>query len=145
MIRVLLDTDVVLDLLANRQPFAVEASVLWLAHEQSRLEAFVSPITPINVFYILRKQEGNVLARQAVGRLLARVQICLLNRAILDTANALPMIDFEDAVQAASAAAAGLDAIVTRNTKDYTGAPLPILTPTEALARLNLPKPPTAS
>jgi len=88
------------------------------------------------VFYILRKQMGATPARQVVGRLLSGVQICPLDRAILATADALPMADFEDAVQAAAAAAAGLDALVTRNSKDYAGAPLPILTPAEALARL---------
>jgi hypothetical protein len=101
-----------------------------------RLEATISPITPVNVFYILRKQVGATPARQVVGRLLSGVQTCALDRAILDAAHALPMADFEDAVQAAAAAAAGLDALVTRNTKDYAGAPLPILTPAEALARL---------
>ncbi|HEX9370292.1 MAG TPA: PIN domain-containing protein [Roseiflexaceae bacterium] len=142
--RVLLDTDVVLDLLADRQPFVVEASVLWLAHEQGRLEAFVSPITPVNVFYILRKQQGAAPARQVVGRLLTAVQICPLDRAALDAAYALPLADYEDALQAATAAAAGLDAIVTRNITDYAGAPLLILTPAEALAHLSTGHPPAA-
>jgi predicted nucleic acid-binding protein len=133
--RVLLDTDVILDMLADRQPFVVEASVLWLAHEQGRIEAFVSPITPVNVFYILRKQLGAVQARQIVGRLLATLSICPLDQTVLASAHALPMADFEDAVQAAAAAAARLDALITRNTRDYA-ASLAILTPAEALARL---------
>jgi predicted nucleic acid-binding protein len=140
--RVLLDTDVVLDLLADRKPFVVEASVLWLAHEQGRLEAYLSPITPINVFYILRKQQGAVQARQVVGQLLATVQVCPLDRAVLDAAYALPMVDYEDAVQAATAAAASLDVIVTRNIKDYADAPLLVLTPAEVLARLAAEQPP---
>jgi hypothetical protein len=115
----------------------VEASVLWLAHEQGRMEAFVSPITPVNVFYLLRKQLGAVQARQIVGRLLATLSICLLDQAVLASAHALPMADFEDAVQAAAAAAAQLDALVTRNTRDYGAAPLAVLTPGEALARLH--------
>jgi len=134
--RVLFDTDVVLDVLADRQPFAVEAAVLWLAHEQGRLEAYISPITPVNTFYILRREVGTTQARQIVGRLLGTMQVCPLDQAMLKSADGLPMADFEDAVQAAAAAAAGLDALITRNTKDYTNAPLPILTPAEALARL---------
>ena len=98
--RVLLDTDVVLDILTNRQPFVVEASVLWLAHEQGRLEACVSPITPVNVFYILRRQVGTPQARQIVGRLLATLPVCALDQAMLHAAHALSMDDFEDAVQA---------------------------------------------
>jgi predicted nucleic acid-binding protein len=134
--RVLLDTDIVLDIFADRQPFVVEASVLWLAHEQGRLEALISPIRPVNVFYILRRQVGTTQARQLVGRLLATMPVCTLDQAVIQVAHALPMADFEDAVQAAAAAAAGLDALVTRNTRDYSAAPLTILTPAEALARL---------
>ncbi len=134
--RVLLDTDIVLDIFADRQPFVVEASVLWLAHEQGRLEALISPITPVNVFYILRRQVGTTQARQLVGRLLATMPVCTLDQAVIQVAHALPMADFEDAVQAAAAAAAGLDALITRNTRDYSAAPLTILTPAEALARL---------
>ncbi|MDQ2997751.1 MAG: PIN domain-containing protein, partial [Chloroflexota bacterium] len=114
--RVLLDTDVMLDILAERQPFVVEASVLWLAHEQRRLEAYISPITPVNAFYILRRQIGTTQARQLVGDLLARIPVCSLDQTVLRAAQALPMADFEDAVQAAAAAAAGLDALITRNT-----------------------------
>lgn len=142
--RVLLDTDVVLDILAERQPFVVEASVLWLAHEQRRIEAYISPITPVNVFYILRRKIGTTPARQLVGDLLARMPVCSLDQAAIQVAQALPMADFEDAVQAAAAAAAGLDALITRNTRDYSGAPLAILTPTEALARMASAGPPTA-
>ena len=140
--RVLLDTDVVLDVLANRQPFVVEASVLWLAHEQGRIEAFISPITPVNVFYILRKQIGTSQARQLVGDLLAKIPVCLIDQAVIQTAHALPMADFEDAVQAAAAAATALDVLITRNVKDYSAAPLTILTPAEALARLTPSMPP---
>jgi predicted nucleic acid-binding protein len=143
--RVLLDTDVVLDILADRQPFVVAAAVLWLAHEQGRLEAHISPITPVNVFYVLRRQIGAAQARQLVGDLLAVMPVCLLDQAVIQAAQALPMADFEDAVQAAAAAAAGLDALVTRNTRDYSAAPLTILTPAEAVARLaSAGPPPTA-
>lgn len=140
--RVLLDTDVVLDILANRQPFVVEASLLWLAHEQGRIEASISPITLVNVFYILRKQIGTRQARQLVGELLAKLPSCSLDQTILQAAHALPMADFEDALQAAAAIAAGLDALVTRNTRDYSAAPLTILTPTEAVIRLTPAVPP---
>jgi predicted nucleic acid-binding protein len=143
--RVLLDTDVVLDVLADRQPFAIEAAVLWLAHEQGRLEAYISPITPINIFYILRRQLGTTQARQLVGRLLRTVPVCPLDQTILKRADELPMADFEDAVQAAAAEAAGFDAVITRNTKDYASAPLPIFTPAEALGQLGTTEPPQTS
>jgi predicted nucleic acid-binding protein len=63
MMRILLDTDVVLDYLLDRAPFAAAASDIWQASEQGKLENFVSAITPINVFYIARKRKGETVAR----------------------------------------------------------------------------------
>ena len=100
------------------------------------MEGWISAITPVNVFYIARKLVGADLARQHVTDLLTAFQVIPIDAPVLRTAQSMPMADFEDAVQAAAAPAAGLDAVVTRNTRDYTGAPLPILTPAEMLARL---------
>jgi len=136
MMRILLDTDVVLDFLLARQPFEQDARAIWIACAQGRVVGYVSPITPVNVFYIARKSKGVAGARQLVGDMLRILKICLLDQAVIQAAHALPMDDFEDAVQAASAAAAGLDGLVTRNSKHYSAAPLTILTPVEALARL---------
>jgi predicted nucleic acid-binding protein len=106
--RILLDTDVVLDFLLARQPFEQEARAIWIACAQGHAVGYVCPITPV-------------------------------------AAHALPMADFEDAVQAATAAAAGLDAVVPRNTKHYSGAPIPALTPGEVLARLSAAQPPSSA
>jgi len=136
MMRILLDTDVVLDFLLARQPFEQEARAIWIACAQGRVAGYISPITPVNVFYIARKSTGAAGDRQLVADMLRILKVCLLDQAVIQVAHALPMADFEDAVQAAAAAAAGLDALVTRNTRDYSAAPLTILTPAEALARL---------
>lgn len=52
MIRALLDTDVILDLVLARDPFADDAAALWLAHEEQHFAAYIAAITPINVFYL---------------------------------------------------------------------------------------------
>lgn len=134
--RILLDTDVVLDIFLARQPFFSEAAAIWLAHEQKQSEVFVSPVTLVNVFYIVRKAKGAAVAFQAVDVILSTFIVCPLDQTMVQAAHSLPMADFEDAVQAAAAAAAGVDALVTRNTTDYANAPVPILTPAEAVARL---------
>jgi predicted nucleic acid-binding protein len=134
---ILLDTDVVLDFLLARQPFDQEARAIWMACAQGHVTGYISPITPVNVFYIARKSKGVAIARQLVADMLGVVKVCPLDQAMIQAAYALPMADFEDAVQAAAAAAARLDVLVTRNTKDYSDAPLPVLTPTEVLARLS--------
>ena len=136
MIRLFIDTDVVLDFLLARQPFDQEARALWLACAQRQAIGYVTPITPVNVFYVARKQLGIIGARQLVTDILSIMKICPLDQTMVQAAHSLPMTDFEDAVQAAAAAAAGVDALVTRNTTDYANAPVPILTPAEMVARL---------
>ena len=79
---------------------------------------------------------GAAAARQVVGALVSTTQVCAIDVVILRSAHALPLADYEDAVQTAAAMAAGLDAIVTRSGGDYKGAPITVLTPAELLARI---------
>jgi predicted nucleic acid-binding protein len=134
--RVLFDTDVVLDVIAERVPFAAAASELLDFSEQGLFEAYICAITPINIFYIARKAKSGVALRQAIGQLLLTVRVCPVDHAVLASALTSPIADYEDAVQHASAAAAGLDAIVTRNLDDYRNATLPVYSPTDFLNRL---------
>jgi hypothetical protein len=71
-----------------------------------------------------------------VGELLAALRVCSLDLSVLQTALALPLVDYEDAVQHASAAASQLDAIITRNVNDYRNAALRIITPADLLRQL---------
>ncbi len=136
--RVLFDTDIVLDLLLERPGFVEAAEALFELHDQNVLQGYVSAITPFNVNYIARKVLGKANAEEAIYELLASVDVCPVNLAVLQAALALPMTDYEDAAQAASAQAIGLDAIVTRNLGDYKAAPLPAFSPAELLARLKV-------
>ena len=58
MTRVLLDTNVVLDFLLDRVPFADAAATLWQANDAGKITAYVSAVTPVNVFYIARELRG---------------------------------------------------------------------------------------
>ncbi len=136
MTRVLLDTNVVLDFLLDRAPFADAAAALWQANADGRIEAYVSVITPVNVFYIARKLKGAVMARQLVESLLAACRVCGPDRDMLLSALALPVKDFEDAVQVISAQAETLDALVTRDPDDYKGVSFPILSSAACLQHL---------
>ena len=137
MIRALLDTDVVLDLLLDRMPFADAAEAVWEAHRQGQFVAFISPITPVNVFYITRKVKGLQAAHEAVADLLTTVLVCPVDHTVLASAMALSFKDFEDAVQHSAAMASGLDAIITRNLADYARASIPVYSPTDFLDLLN--------
>ena len=98
MMRVLFDTDVVLDLLLDRVPFAQDAATLFELHEQGRLEAYISGISVVNVFYITRKLKGIDTARLAVEELLKTLGVCPIDRNVLADAQRLPFSDYEDAV-----------------------------------------------
>lgn len=127
--RVLFDTNIILDLFLDRPPFSDEAAQLWQANTDGRLEGFISAITPVNLFYIARRLKDRSVAFQAVAELLAVMSVCPVDQAILQTALTLPFTDYEDAVQHASATGYGIQAIVTRNPKDFTGATAPVFLP----------------
>jgi len=63
--RVLFDTNIILDLFLDRQPFADHAAELWQANVDGRLEAFISAITPVNLFYIARRLKDRQTALSA--------------------------------------------------------------------------------
>src|SRR5713226_888651 len=113
--RTLLDTDVVLDVILAREPFAKDAAELLDLGEQRLFEPYVSPITPLNIFYIARKAKAVRDLRQAIQSLIETVGVCPIDKSILTSAFELRFVDYEDAVQHESATAAGVEAIVTRD------------------------------
>lgn len=131
--RILLDNDVVLDFLLIRQPFYAEADEIFIRLQNKEFKAYISAITPINAFYTTRKEKGKDVAFKAVEGLVNLVEVCRMNKSVLLNAFTLGFTDFEDAVQCASALAENLDAIVTRNTKDFKNSTVKIYTPDEFL------------
>jgi len=131
--RVLLDTNVILDFVLARQPFFAEADSIFVNLENNHFEAFVSAITPINVFYTTRKEKDKATAFTAIEALLKLVQIADSNNHIYQNALLINFNDYEDAVQHECAVAENLDAIVTRNTKDYKNSSVKVYSPSEFL------------
>ncbi len=133
MIKALLDTDVNLDFILQRQPFFAEADKIFFHCSNGNFEAYTCDITPINIFYIGRKEIGRQKTVQAITDLLMMVKICTSKKSILQNALTSLITDYEDAVQHECAVAENLDAIVTRNTKDYKNASIKVYSPTEFL------------
>lgn len=134
--RVLLDTNVILDFVLDRAPFARAAADIWQANEDGKIDAYVAAITPVNMFYIVRKVAGRAEAQSVLSGLLAACRIAPLDDRALKEALTLPFKDYEDAVQHVCATASQLDAIITRDPKDFEGATMPVLSPSEFLAQL---------
>jgi predicted nucleic acid-binding protein len=139
--RVLLDTDVILDVITARMPFTAEAEELLDLSEQGAFEAYISALTPLNVFYIARKAKSSANLREAIKELLETVKVCPINDSVLNAAFALPFNDYEDAVQHCCATAAGLEAIVTRNVRDYKNSILQVFSPAEFLGHIRSQQP----
>lgn len=135
--RVLLDTNIILDVLLDRQPWSVDASAIWEACEQGLMIGVIPASAVTDIFYIARRASDVATARVAIGLCLATFEVSSVDRQMIEQAALFPGDDFEDNVQVACALAASLDAIATRNPNDFAGAPIPILTPAQLLAQLN--------
>lgn len=132
--RVFLDTDVILDLLLAREPFFAPAVELFGRIEARTLEGYVSPLVFSNLFYILRKHLSSAGAVVALRKLRLLVRVLPIGERTVDEALASDFRDFEDAIQYHGARAQSLDALVTRNRRDYPTREMAIVTPRECLA-----------
>ncbi|HID28753.1 MAG TPA: PIN domain-containing protein [Desulfobacterales bacterium] len=136
--KLFLDTNLLLDVLAEREPFYAAAARLWSMAETGQCTALVSAISFNNVFYIVRKARDAQTARRALI-LLRDVFIGVApDQAILNQAIDSEIPDFEDAIQFYSAVHAGADYLITRNADDFPVGSLPILDPQEFLALFEL-------
>ena len=133
MTRFLLDTNVLLDVVLERVPFAVPARELWAAAERQETEILVPAHGVTTVFYMARMR-GAAFARRAVADLLLVPKVATVDEAVLRRALTLEWPDFEDAVCAAAAEAARCDVLVTRDPKGYPRSPVLVLDPDSALS-----------
>ncbi len=134
--KILIDTNVVLDLLLEREPFATSAIALFEQIERGNLAGYIAATTITNIFYIIRKTEGREVAIAAINQLLIGLQFCAVDHQTVTTALTLGLKDFEDSIQLACATIAQLDAIVIRDRKDFIGSSLPVYSPTEILNQI---------
>jgi predicted nucleic acid-binding protein len=135
-VRVLFDTNVVLDVLLNRLPWVTDSAAVWQASDEGRIIGHIVASTLTDIFYVIRRQAGAAAAQAAVQICLRAFEICPVDRQAVVDAVALSGNDFEDNLQIACAARANLDAIVTRNKQDFQASTIGLVTPSELLAAL---------
>jgi predicted nucleic-acid-binding protein len=134
--QVLFDSDVLLDILAQRQPFVVASAQALNTVIKKQVQGFVSGHAVTNIFYILRRQIGSEAARKLIENLLQHIQIASVTDEVIHQALKSPIKDFEDAVTSAAAMSAGLEIIVTRNKADFVESSIPAMLPEELLKML---------
>lgn len=137
--RLLIDTNVVLDFLQERKPFVEDAARLFERVDGGEIEGFIAATTITNIYYIVRRAAGVKVAQDAIAQVLTDLHICAVDRTVLEQAilhrsrcaNALNFRDFEDAVQYACGIAYAVDAIVTRDASGFVAAGIPVMSPGE--------------
>lgn len=138
MIRVLLDTNVVLDVLLDRPPWNIQARAIWQAHLDNQIAAHLSATALTDVFYVARRHAGREQAWRAVRACLDQLYLISVGATELHAAATLGGRDFEDGLQIACATAARLDVIVTRDPVGFVDSTVEAIEPTELLNRLVL-------
>jgi predicted nucleic acid-binding protein len=134
MIKALIDSNVLLDIALNREPYAKEAlEVLTLIHE-NKVQGFVSALTISHLHYIIQKNLSQEKAIEFVKDTLTVFDVALVDKQVLWNAISSDFSDFEDAIQATSAQNIALDIIITRNTKDFAKSKIKVTTPKEFLS-----------
>jgi len=134
--KVLFDTNVILDVLLDREPFAADALYLLARVERSEIIGFVCATTITTIHYLAAKALGSKEAGQHIEALLSLFVIAPVNRLVLEKAVRSRFLDFEDAVLHEAAVQAGARYIVTRNMTDFQQACLPVFAPRELINML---------
>lgn len=134
--KLLLDTNVILDVLLARQPHVVASSQVFAAAERGEIIGLIGATTVTTVFYLVAKAHGSPRATQLVQTLLEMFSVAPVTEAVLAHSLKLGFTDFEDAVLCQAALAAGADGIVTRDPRGFTKSPLPVYEPQAVLALL---------
>ena len=132
--RILLDLNVVLDVLLDRQPFAETSAALWASIEGGEAEGFIAAHAVTTLHYLAARGCNRAHADRCVTDVLSVFEVAPVDGAVLVAATALGWPDFEDAVVAAAAQAAGCTMIATRDPRGFKGAPCLAVAPLEALA-----------
>ena len=134
----MLDTNVVLDVLLDRETFVDDSTAILDLVERGSITGLLCATTITTLAYLAGKTVGKQQATKQIRQLLSLFEVAPVTRAVLDGALASKAPDFEDAVLAEAALQAGAQAIITRNLRDFAHSPVRAHTPVQWLAMHSL-------
>lgn len=134
--RILVDTNILLDVLTKRQLHFDDSAKVWTLVHSELVEGYLPAISVNNLYYIVRKLQDRKTAEAFVDDILNDFEIASLTKSILKQARTVMGKDFEDSIQYFSAIQVGCEVLITRNKKDFPALGLQILTPREFLQQL---------
>jgi predicted nucleic acid-binding protein len=137
--KVLIDTNVVLDILLNRPDFYTNSRAVFDLAEQKRITGYISASSITNIFYIASKVlKNNETVYQVIEKIAALFLIVPVTESTITDALALRWKDFEDAVQFTVAKENGIAYIITRNETDYKTADIPCMSPADFITQFHI-------
>jgi len=135
--RYLLDINIVLDYLLQREPWYPMAKALFMAESQEQVDLFIAANTLATIHFFIRKKDSRKKALAKLEILLSRLRIADLTGAVIAQAIRLELDDFEDGIQAGAVIESRIPVLVTRNLKDYARTEsLQVIPPEVALAAI---------
>jgi len=132
-LRLLFDTNVVLDLLLDREPFSTRVAAVLSAVEKGELSGYLCATTITTVHYLASRAVGAKKAKRELGKLLNLFEIAPVNRPVLEAALQSKFPDFEDAVIHEAALHVGVAGIVTRDIRGFKRATVSVYSPDELI------------
>ena len=127
-----LDTNIILDFLGNRVPFAKPALKIFTKGLKKEWQLWTSSNSVTTAYYILEKELERDTAKEKISQLLNYIYIHPIQKKDLQTSLVSQFKDFEDGVQHFCALSHGkIDGIITRNKKDFKHSQLPVYAPEE--------------
>lgn len=136
MIRALLDTNVILDLVLNRQGFVENAIRIFQYIDEKRLEGYMTATTVTDIYFVSEREKDRIYAALALRKLIVVLGVLPVDGSTIREALNSPIKDFEDAVQTEAAKAMSMDFIVTRNKRDFSCSSVPAASPEEMIQKL---------
>ena len=132
--KVLVDTCVVLDVLTKREPFYEDSKRIFTNIAQGKMFGFVTACSINDIYYLLNKHVHNASeSKNIISTLITLFDVLDVNGEDIGNALASNVTDFEDATIVESALRHHIDAIVTRNAKDFKAAPINVFDPSELM------------
>ncbi len=135
MENIFVDTNIVIDLLAKREPFYKDAQDLFTLSDKKEVRLFISALTFANAYYSIIRHHKEVNAKKYLSKFKVLVAILSLEDKAIELALASDFRDFEDGLQYFVATDNEADVIITRNVKDFSTSKIPVMTAGEYLRK----------
>lgn len=132
-IKVLVDTNVIIDVLSQRQPFFVDSKKILILAEKGSIDAYITASSITDIVYLLGKYFDKEKSQKITQNLIKTIKVIPVTGIDIEKAFNYNFKDFEDALQAQCAGKLKIDYIITRNKKDFKSASIKTFTPTEFL------------